>query len=555
MPTSWRSRSRALRVLLALLVVFSGAGAAAQTDPVAVALADILGESRHPWLRRPLLRDQQESLREIYRPREHAPLWLEGARPTRQSAAAVAELAAANRKGLDPADYDAALLERKRIALASGRVAPAEELARFEAALSIASLRLLSDLHVGRLNPSNVAYGLDAERHVVEIATRLPAAVESGRIRELIDEMDPEYVMYRRLLRALARVRALAADASWRPMRFQETLHPGDESDAVPDLARNLALLGDLPEEAARPDTRYTGPLVDALRRFQTRHGLDPDGVIGPRTSRALAVPPAARVRQIELSLERFRWIPDLLDARFVIVNVPAFELLARESLSEPGEPALSMRVVVGKAGRTPTPVFIAQMRTLVFRPYWNVPRSITVKEMLPKIRRDLDYLAEQHMEIVERGGPNVLPATPHSVARLAAGTARLRQRPGSDNALGRVKFLLPNRYSVYLHDTPFPGIFQKSRRDFSHGCIRLEDPVGLANWVLRDRPEWTPDATAAAMAGTEETRVPLRDRIFVIVFYTTVIVRSDDTIWFFDDSFNELMAVSKTNALHYHHT
>jgi murein L,D-transpeptidase YcbB/YkuD len=342
--------------------------------------------------------------------------------------------------------------------------------------------------------------------------------------------------MYRRLLSALAEYRALAADASWRPPRFEQSLHPGDASDAVPDLARTLTMLRDLPEAAARPDAHYTGVLVDAVRRFQTRHGLDPDGVIGPRTSRALAVPPSARVRQIELTLERFRWIPDLLDARFAIVNVPAFELVVRERLDEPGEPALSMRVVVGKAGRTPTPVFIAQMHTLVFRPYWNVPRSITVNEMLPKIWRNPGYLAEQHLEIVARGGPDVLPPTLDSVEKLAVGTARLRQRPGPDNALGRVKFLLPNRYSVYLHDTPFPGIFRKSRRDFSHGCIRLEDPLGLVNWVLRDRPEWTPDAIAAAMAGTVETRVPLRDRIFVIAFYATVIVRSDGTVWFFDD-------------------
>jgi murein L,D-transpeptidase YcbB/YkuD len=139
-------------------------------------------------------------------------------------------------------------------------------------------------------------------------------------------------------------------------------------------------------------------------------------------------------------------------------------------------------------------------------------------------------------MEIVALGGTDVFPPTLDSVEKLAAGTARLRQRPGPDNALGGVKFLFPNRYGVFLHDTPFPGIFQKSRRDFSHGCIRLEDPVGLATWVLHDRPEWTPSAIASAMAASGETRVPVRDRIVVIVFYTTVIVRSDGTVWFFDD-------------------
>ncbi len=536
MPPAWWSRRWTLRALLALLAVLFGAGVAAQTEPVAEALAATIRETRHPWLRQPLLPDHQQELQELYRPREHAPLWLVRARPSPQAAAAIAALANADRKGLDPADYEASLLERKRIGLASGRAAPAAELARFEAALSLGVLRYLADLHVGRLNPRNVTFGLDAEPHVVDLVTRVPAAVEAGRIRELIEEMDSDDETYQRLLRALAEYRALAADASWRPPQFETTLRPGDMSDAIPDLARSLTLLRDLSEGAESQAGLYTGALVEAVRRFQTRHGLDPDGVIGARTSRALAVSPATRVRQIQLSLERFRWIPDLPEARFVIVNVPAFELSARESLSDPGEPALSMRVVVGRAGRTPTPVFIAEMHTVVFRPYWNVPRSITVNEMLPEIQRNLGYLAEQHMEIVASGGPDVFHPTLESVEKLAAGTARLRQRPGPDNALGRVKFLLPNRYSVYLHDTPFPGIFQRSRRDFSHGCIRLEDSASLANWVLRDRSEWTPDAIAAAMAGPDETRVPLRDRIFVIVFYSTVAVRSDGTVWFFDD-------------------
>jgi murein L,D-transpeptidase YcbB/YkuD len=241
-------------------------------------------------------------------------------------------------------------------------------------------------------------------------------------------------------------------------------------------------------------------------------------------------------VRQIELTLERFRWIPDLPPARFVIVNIPAFELVARESLSVPGESALAMRVVVGRAGRTPTPVFVAALRELVFGPWWNVPRSIARGEMLPKIRRDPGWLARQELEIVTSGDARPLETTPENVERLAAGTASLRQRPGPGNALGRVKFLFPNRYSVYLHDTPAQEIFRRSRRDFSHGCVRVEDPFGLAAWVLRGRPEWDRAAIERALANARDLRVAVTDPILVMVFYATVIVRSDGTVRFFDD-------------------
>jgi murein L,D-transpeptidase YcbB/YkuD len=175
-------------------------------------------------------------------------------------------------------------------------------------------------------------------------------------------------------------------------------------------------------------------------------------------------------------------------------------------------------------------------MRSVVFRPYWDVPRSITVEEMLPKIQQDPGYLAAQHLEIVEGDGPAVLPDTPESVARLATGTARLRQRPGPDNPLGKIKFLFPNRHSVYLHDTPSQENFRKSRRDFSHGCIRVEDPVGLATWVLHDSPEWSRAAIEAELEGEGELRVPLRDSILVVVLYATVSVRSDGRVFFFDD-------------------
>jgi murein L,D-transpeptidase YcbB/YkuD len=258
-------------------------------------------------------------------------------------------------------------------------------------------------------------------------------------------------------------------------------------------------------------------------------------------------VPPAARVRQIQLALERYRWIPEVGEQRFVFVNVPAFELHAFDAMDPPEGPALSMRVVAGRAGRTPTPVLAAALKNVAFSPYWNVPRSIVEGEMLPKLARDPGYLAAEELEIVADG--SVLPDGPESIARLAADEARLRQRPGPKNALGRVKFLFPNAHDVYLHDTPSQTLFRRSRRDFSHGCVRVEQPEALAAWVLRDQPEWTPERIAEALVGPDEQWVLVRSRILVLLFYTTVQVRDDGSVSFYEDLYGHDAALERALA------
>jgi murein L,D-transpeptidase YcbB/YkuD len=508
----------------------------AGSPPPPGAIAAIVRAARHPELRWPDFARQRAALDALYAARAWAPLWLAGARPTPQAEAALDALARAADHALDPADYDAARLADWRRALAEGPPAPAERLVLFEVGLTVDVLRFATHLHVGRLEPAGLTFGFDAPPHRVDLVRRLPEAVAAGRLRELLSELEPDDVMYGRLLHALAEYRALAADPAVRPPALAALGVPGEPAEGLGALARYLTALRDLPADAWRDDGRYAGAVVEAVRRFQLRHGLEPDGVLGSATRGALAVEPARRVRQIELTLERLRWIPDLPPARFVIVNIPAFELVARDSLTLPGESALAMRVVVGRAGRTPTPVFVAALRELVFGPWWNVPRSIALGEMLPKIRRDSGWLARQALEIVTSGDARPLDATPENVERLAAGTASLRQRPGPGNALGRVKFLFPNRYSVYLHDTPAQEIFRRSRRDFSHGCVRVEDPLGLAAWVLRGRPEWDRAAIERALASAHDLRVAVTDPVLVMIFYATVIVRSDGGVRFFDD-------------------
>ena len=310
-------------------------------------------------------------------------------------------------------------------------------------------------------------------------------------------------------------------------------VQPGDAYDALPRLADRLRRHGDLDDDAVVTGTRYEGAIVDAVKQFQERHGLDPDGVLGARTFAALNVPASRRVAQIELALERWRWTPEPAAERAVIVNIPEFRLRARDAEGE-----MSMRVVVGRASRSETPVFDGGMRHVVIRPYWSVPASIQRGEIVPKLRRDRGYLARNGYEIVDStGASRGSSVDDETLAALSSLSLRVRQKPGRGNSLGLVKFLFPNDNSVYLHDTPSQSHFERARRDYSHGCIRVEDPAALAAWVLRDDAGWTVDKIRAAMNGRrDDMYVRLARPIPVMILYATAVARENGKVHFFDD-------------------
>jgi murein L,D-transpeptidase YcbB/YkuD len=307
-------------------------------------------------------------------------------------------------------------------------------------------------------------------------------------------------------------------------------------------LRHRLELLGDLP--AAAP-TAEAAPVFDAelsagVRHFQDRHGLTPDGVLGKGTLKALNTPIEQRIRQISLTLERWRWLPPFKSPP-IIVNIPQFRLFAFRSTEDRVADILQMRVIVGRTfARSQTPVFEGDMRYVVLRPYWDVPASITRNEMLPKIHAHPDYFARQRLEVVDGQGDRspVVPPTPANLELLTGGRLRLRQLPGEDNALGLVKFMFPNSYNVYLHSTPAHGLFQESVRAFSHGCIRVADPVALATLVLKDVPgDWTAQKIAAAMNGTDNNvRINLPQPIQVLILYGTALATEAGPVLFFDD-------------------
>ncbi len=546
-PVSTRLARVALVALLAPLsgwLVRAGpAGADAAHGPVARQVEAIVRIGQRPAPRHRQLSALRNELLALYEPHDFAPLWLAGGRPTQAAAEATRVLGAAGTHGLRPADYDAGRLAAARRELARGDVATAETLANFDIGVTLGLLRHLLDLHVGRIDPKRLSFDYDIEAKHVDVVALVTAARLHGDLAEIVAEAEPEFAQYRRLVAQLARYRALAQDVRVGPVVVPRTLRPGDPAPGTDGLARWLAALGDLPAASLPIGAAYEGALVEAIRRFQRRHGLSPDGVIGPRTAQALAVPADRRARQIELALERLRWLPTPVGRRAIFVNLPAFELIAVDRVDRNATPALQMRVVVGKAG-TRTPAFAGELETVVFAPYWNVPRSIVVHEELPKLRRNPGRLAAQRFEIVS--GDAVLPSSSASIEALALGRARLRQRPGPGNALGRVKFLFPNPHQVYLHDTPARQLFARSRRDFSHGCIRIEQPTELAEWVLRTREDWPPERIGAAMAGTRETSIRVDPPIALVIVYATAVVRQDDTISFYEDLYGHDAALER---------
>ena len=488
------------------------------------------------WPRFPYYRDE---LTALYSGVGWQPVWTKDGRPTPAARSAVDVLSNAEERGLHPADYDAALLGRRLEALERAATPSPRDVGWVDVALSVGVLRHVSDAHIGRVNPKNLSVGINVERKKLDLAKVLRDAIDHGSVTELVAKAEPTFVQYRNLKTVYARYRALAADSTIPTVKASATLHRGDAFAGASALRRRLAALGDLsPEPVAGTDT-YDDALAAAVARFQARHGLPPDSVLGRATLAAVNVPPAKRVRQLELALERIRWLPALDKGPFVVVNVPGFELYAFDTLNADGAPAVTMNVVVGKAevGRQ-TPLFERDMKYIVFRPYWVIPPGILRKEIMPAVRRDPGYLASHDMEIYSGSGDTgpALPTTSANLARVSRGELGIRRRPGPRNDLGLAKFIFPNDDNVYMHGTPAQALFSRARRDFSHGCIRLEDPARFAVWVLRDPNEWSLAQVRTAMDGPQSRRVDLARPLPVLVLYTTAVVHPDGAVAFYGD-------------------
>ena len=456
------------------------------------------------------------------------PLWLQAGRPTSQAHELVALLVAADRQGLEPLDYDAPTLQRRLAQAQQGPALPDAAQAQLEAALTAASQRYLADLRSGRVDPRQIRARFDVPRRAGLDDAALREALAQHRLSEFVQQAAAALPMYAGLQQALARYRELAVHPAWQqalPPLPGRKLGAGQAYDGLPRLAQRLQALGDLAPASTVP-TQFEGVLIGALKLFQARHGLDPDGVLGLETLKQLNVTPAARVRQIELAMERLRWTPFLQRERMIVVNLPEFVLRAYEVRDGRIDVKLSMRVIVGKALDKHTPLFDEDMRSIEFSPYWNVPFSIASKELVPHMQRDPGYLERDGFEFISPNGQVVRTFAPEHLQSVLNEGWRIRQRPGPWNAMGDIKFVFPNNDNIYLHHTSQPHLFERARRDFSHGCIRVEDPVALAQFVLHDEPAWTEERIRAAMEKGESSTLRLAQPLPVLISYSTVVVK-----------------------------
>jgi murein L,D-transpeptidase YcbB/YkuD len=501
--------------------------------------------------------DYRGQVQKFYETNGNSLSWVKGMEPTPQAREVIALLLQADQKGLSADDYDGRQWSVRLNKLKPATRQPSEaDAVRLDLALTVCTMRYISDLHIGKVNPKRLAFALDDESKKYDLAEFLKDHVAgAGNVTEVLAQVEPSYPGYRHTLQALQTYVELAKrDDGEQLPAVKKVIVPGDTYAGVPRLTRLLRLVGDLPPDANVPvdPPVYAGPLVEAVKNFQRRHGRDVNGRIDALTLADLNIPLSRRVRQMQLTLERWRWLPDSYQKAPIVANIPEFRLRAYDKDFKVG---VTMNVVVGKAyGGHNTPVFTDTMQYVVFRPYWEVPPSITHGEMIPHIARDPGYLASKGFEVVD-SKQNVVAAgtvTPEVLAQLRAGKLFIRQKPGPKDALGLVKFVFPNSYNVYMHDTPSTEFFAKSRRDFSHGCVRLEKPAELAAWVLRDNPGWTPDRIRAAMNGTTTQQVNLTHPIPVLILYGTVIVLDDGVVHFYDDIYGHDATLDKVLAKGY---
>jgi len=514
---------------VAFMLLAMGPALAADNEKVAAELKSII-DSGEPAIGN---EDNDERIVEVYvfyaADRDYKPIWVRDNGPKFKAKEALAVFKAAADMGLNPANYRVADIEKRMTATSP------HELAELELLLSRAFIDFGRDINRGRVVPRSAS----AENAIVakELGplTLIDGAEVTESISEFVGTLEPQTREYYRLKFALAEYRDLEAKGGWPMVPKGPALKPGMNDKRIPILRKRLQATGDLPADAPDSGDLYDDALVDAVKRFQARHGLTEDGIIAETTLESMNVPIADRIRQMELNLERRRWMDDDLGEYYIFVNVADQELKVVRS----GKTIHTAKLVVGKP-YSRTPVFSEKMKYIVINPYWNVPSSIANKEYLPKLKKDPGYLKRQNIRIFSGAGDNAGEVNPYNVnwSSMNRMPYSLRQDSGPKNALGRVKFMFPNRFNVYLHDTPQKSLFEKDLRVFSHGCMRVQDPLDFAAVLLADQG-WDRSRIDVAVAAGKQRVINLTKPLPVHVTYLTAWVNKDGSVNFRRDVYN----------------
>jgi L,D-transpeptidase YcbB len=468
--------------------------------------------------------DSWRHVRSLYKAYDRGPLWLgKHGIEKRRTRVLLEALDSAGSHGLNVSGFPLDEIARTTEVLDEADPPLAMQLAEADIALTTLYVTLGRDLLTGQVRPRAVAQSWYIDPRADGTDSTLARVLRAEQLERSLESLRPHDSAYDALREKLVDYRKLVTDGGWPTVPKGRALKPGESESSARLIALAARLRGEglLPEgdsawtleDGERPV--YDARLAGAVARFQARHGIVVDSVLGDETVASLNVPANVRLAQIAANLERYRWLPRSLGSKYILVNVPAFRLQAFEGERE----ALTMKVIVGAEyeGRA-TPVFSDSMQYVVFRPYWDVTDSIAIKEIYPKAEDDRTFLERNNYEIVRGDGKE-----------------RVRQKPGPENALGLVKFIFPNDFAIYLHDTPEDDLFQKDVRAFSHGCIRLERPADLAEWVL----SWPADSVQRTMeSGKDDNRVNLPTKIPVYIVYFTAYVR-DGELYFASDLYN----------------
>lgn len=513
-----------------------------------------------------------KTLPKLYEERNYVPLWIENGGPSSQAYEMIEIIRNSDNEALDPDYYNISEIESilKRIEQDrnSGDSYEALDLAELELLLSNSFLTYTHDLHYGRVRAEQINLELLSGERPVNLPKLLVTAVETDQVQETLEGLLPKYPMYAMLRISLKEYREIAAKGDWQPVAYGNKFKKGARGQRVLALSKRLKVTGELDSSIPGSEV-FDDSLDQAVRKYQQRNGLYVDGVVGISTIEALNVPVEERISQIELTMERWRLLPQYLGNRYILVNIANYHLYGIENNND----TINMRIVVGKP-QWNTPMFSEEMTHLIINPYWNIPPSIFKDDIAPKIMEDSQYMSKQNMDAMGLKAPEKIvveedevvevvenveatevtdgdntgetelseveiqnkKAQEEYISKVLSGKYRLRQNPGPGNPLGRIKFLFPNKHSVYLHDTPNRGFFKKAQRNFSHGCIRVEKPLELAEFVLSSNPSWTQNTIQSSINKMKTKTVHLDESITVYILYFTTWVDNEGTVNFHKD-------------------
>ncbi|MDL2268364.1 L,D-transpeptidase family protein [Desulfosarcina sp. OttesenSCG-928-A07] len=489
----------------------------------------------------------------IYEKRQYQPLWSDGVQVSAQAMSFVRAMEQAPEEGLVPADYYLSTIDKLLFVIqgrqAAGHSVPSMVWAELDLILTDAFLLYGSHLSAGRVNPETLHNDWKVNLQSVDLVAALErATAPDSDVDAEIDALRPPYPEYRGLKKELARLRNVVHSQEEVPrVPDGTTLRPGDRNSAIPILRQRLIVSGDLsPDTSVAQADLFDGELVKAVKAFQQRNGLATDGAVGKNTFYMLNIPVQDRIRQVIINLERWRWLPRDLGRRHVVVNTADFNLKAVANNTV----MLDMRVVVGRPARR-SPVFSAEISYLVVNPYWNIPNTIAVADILPRLKKgDVSYLNSRKIRVFQTWSKDAVEINPSTIDWRAYGPGRfpfrLRQDPGPTNSLGRIKFMFPNPFAVYLHDTPNHALFDRTQRDFSSGCIRVEFPSKLAEFVLAETPDWPPEKLAQAIKSQKTQTIRPRLPVPVHLLYITAWTDDAGVLQFRKDIYDRDIALQR---------